>query len=172
MRARVITVVMVVIVVMAIPLCFTGCGGGFGEGAAAGTGLGAMLQGTITGAKQDLKAREEALIKVYNEGVTIGAEQQELDAIAKELEWVRRGQTGLDTGEKFLDLDWSNPKEAGLAVGGVIQLALLILGGRKLTQTTKELKGTQAGINKFCGTHNATVAGELHDIVKVKVGVT
>lgn len=149
-------------------LLTAGCGSEFGTGAAAGTGIGAAFMHTLTGAKADLMAREEALIEAYNEGVEMGMAQEDLDGIKREIEWMRRGQEGVEVGEQFLGLDWENPKQTGLAMGSLIELALIIFGSRKLIQVSRDLKGTKAGVAKFCGISEPEVASKLHDTIKEK----
>lgn len=150
-------------------LLLSGCSGEMATGTAVGTGVGALLQNTIAGAKADLKVREEALVKAYNEGVTIGMERKDLDAIAKELDWNRKAQQSTEVGEQFLGMNWNDPKQTSMAFGSMIELGLILWGGKKLKQTTAELRGTQAGVNKFCGTHEPIVAAQLHDVVKEKL---
>jgi len=150
-------------------LWIPGCQSDFGTGAAVGTGAGSLLTHTIAGAKKDLEAREQALIQAYNEGVETGAKEEDLANVEKELEWARRTKEGVEAGEKLLSIDWNNPQEVGLGLGGVIGWALLLLKRRASNVTVKELKGTQAGINKFCGLHDPKVASELYDTVKEKV---
>ena len=162
---------MITILTGLILLLTSGCGSEMATGAAAGVGVGALLQNTIMGAKADLKAQEERLIKTYNEGVTIGAKQEDLDAIAKAIEQNQQMQQGAEAGEQFFSLNWNDPKQTGMAFGNLIELGLIFWGGRKLKRTVAELKGTQAGINKFNGTHDRDVAGQLYDVVKEKLAI-
>ncbi|KKM96925.1 hypothetical protein LCGC14_1173350, partial [marine sediment metagenome] len=74
-----------------------------------------------------------------------------------------------DTGEAFLGVDWSNPKQTGLAFSSLIELGLIIFGGKRLLKVTKENIGLKAGINKFTGTHEPQIASELHDTIKEAV---
>ena len=157
----------ITVIVVAL-LLMTGCSSDLGTGAA-GAGIGALFQNTLTGAKHDLNAREEALIEAYNEGVEMGMKEEDLAGIKKELALVRSGRKGIEVGEQFLGLDWNNPKQTSMAFGSLIELGLLVWGGNKLRKTAKELKGTKAGINKFCGVSDPKIAGELHDTVKAKV---
>jgi hypothetical protein len=155
------------ICVLSICVCVVGCGSEVGAGAA-GVGLGSALQHTLSGAQRDLEAREAALIKAYNEGVAIGAKQEDLAAIEKELERLRRGQAVVKTGGQLLNTNWSNPRETGLAVTGIFELALLVFGGKKLASTTRKLRNTEEAVNKYCGISEPKEAGILHDIVKMK----
>jgi len=153
-------------------LLTTGCSSEFATGGAVGTGLGALFQNTIAGAEKDLETRELALVDAYNKGIEMGMEQESLDGIAKEIERTRLMRGGVEVSKKFLGVDWSNPQQTSMAFASLIELGLIVYGGNKLRKTGKELRGTKAGINKFCGVNEAKVAGELHDIVKAKVNST
>jgi len=152
-----------------VVLATAGCGSEFGAGAAAGTGVGALLQNTITGAKKDLEAREQQLIAAYNEGVAIGMKQEDLDSIKKEIERIRLGRQGVEVGEGLLGLDWKDPKETSGALAALIELGLLVWGGKKLSSTTKKLTATNEGVAKFQGTNSPEIAGQLYDTIKEKL---
>lgn len=156
------------LVVTMMVLFVVGCGSELGAGAA-GVGAGALLQNTIAGAKADLDAREQTLIAAYNEGVAIGMKTEDLESIKKELAIVRQSKMGVEVGEQFLGLDWNDPKQTGMAFSSLMQLGLIIWGGNKLRKTAKELRGTNAGINKFSGLAEPSVASSLHDTVKAKI---
>jgi len=158
-----------ILIVIVSTVGITGCGSEATTAGAAGIGLGALFQNTLTGAKADLAAREQALIAAYNEGVTLGMRTEDLAKIEKELEWVRKGQAGAATGESLLGVDWNDPSQTGSAIANVIGLGLLVFGGKKYMQTTTKLQKTEAGINKFCGVSEPVTASQLHDIVKDKL---
>lgn len=145
-------------------LFISGCSSPLAAGGA-GVGIGAALQHTISGAKADLKQREENLIAAYNQGVEIGMEQEELDAIKQQIRDTQLTRQTVEGGEQLLGIDWSDPKQTGGAIGLISTLGLLWLNRKKLKSTTKELTGKTEAINKFCGTHEPKVAGELHDVV-------
>lgn len=156
------------IMLATLVLSISGCSSPVAAGGA-GVGIGAALQHTIAGAKADLKQREENLIAAYNQGVEIGMEQEELDVIKQQIRDTQLTGQSVETGEQLLGVDWSDPKETGGAIGILTSLALLWLNRRKLKNTTKELAGTKAGINKFTGTHDPQIAGELHDTVTKEI---
>jgi len=168
MKRQVVTMFITIMLVLTL----VGCNGGSTTAGATGVGIGALFQNALTGAKRDLKAREEALVAAYNEGVETGMEKESLDQIAKEIERTHVLQAGVKTGEQFLGLDLNNPKQTGLAMGSLVELGLLIWGGTKLRKTVKELGGTKAAVAKFCGTNEPKVASELYDIVKEKTRST
>lgn len=162
---RTLTTITTIVIVL---LFTTGCGSELSTGAA-GAGIGAMLQNTILGAEKDLEVRELALVDAYNKGIEMGMEQESLDAIEKEIERTRLMRGGVEVSKKFLGVDWSNPQQTSMAFASLIELGLIVYGGNKLRKTGKRLRGTEAGVNKFCGTHPPEIAGELHDTVKAKV---
>lgn len=155
-------------VLMIVPFLLVGCGAELAAGGA-GVGIGAALQHTIAGAKADLEQREANLVAAYNEGAAIGMEQEELDQIEQAIRDTRLAQQTVETGELFLGVDWTQPEQTGGAIGLATTLLLLWFGRKKLKSTTQELAGTIAGINKFTGTHEPEIAGELHDTVKLSV---
>jgi len=140
--------------------------------ATGGVAAGFAASETVKGAKADLARREAELIDFYNEGVEHGAEQEALDEIERQIRFVQYTRSGIETGEQFLGVDWTDPKQTGGAIGLAITTLLTILAGRKLNQTRKVLAGKDEGIDKFCGTHSPEVAGELHDIVKEKTNAS
>jgi len=136
--------------------------------ATGGAAAGFAASETIKGAKADLARREAELIDLYNEGVEHGAEQETLDDIEKQIRFVQYTRSGVETGEHFLSVDWTDPKQTGGAIGLAVTTLLTILTSRKLSKTRKTLVGRDEAIDKFCGTHLPKVAGELHDTVKEK----
>lgn len=157
------------ILLSVVLLIFAGCGSPAAN-VGAGAGLGGALTHTFMGAKADLKQREEQLIEAYNQGVEIGMEREDLDAIKQQIRDTQLGRHAVGAGEHLFNVDWNDPKQTGGAIGLISSLALLWLNRKKLKSTSKELEGKDAAINKFCGTNEPTKAKELHDLVKAKTG--
>lgn len=131
-----------------------------GGGAAAG----AAWQNTAAGIDKDLEVKEQALVVAYNTGVEQGAEQETLDQIEQDIKDTRLTHQTLDTGKGLLDVDWSDSKDVGGAVGGLAALAMLWMRRKDKRKTV----ALEAGISKFEGTSDPATAAKLHDIVKAK----
>jgi len=148
---------------MMILLLMSGCGSSlanFGGGAAAG---GALSQ-TIVGLEADLDRQEQYLIELYNQGVEMGAEQQELDQIKQEIYDTRLGKQTIEAGKELLGIDWKDPKEAGGAIGLIATLAYGVFKRRELAQVAKKYTASKKGTEKFMREHNAEGAILYKDI--------
>ena len=129
-----------------------------------GVAAGGALSNTLAGAEKDLEVREIALIELYNQGVADGAAVETLDGLEQQIKDTHLTRETLETGKSWLDVDWSDSKDVGGAVGGLAALAMLWLNRRE----KKKVAGRDAAISKFCGISDPATAAKLHDIVKVK----
>lgn len=140
-----------------------------------GVAAGGALSNTLQGAEKDLEAREQKLIEAYNQGVEQGASVETLDQLEQAIYDTRQARKTTSGGKRLLDIDWNDPTQVGTGITLIGTLAYgwlkrkeLAKGMKDLTRTKKKNEGLEAGINKFCGTHDKQVAGELHDTVKEK----
>jgi len=144
-------------------LLVAGCGSS-GADIGFGAGLGALLSNTIAGGEKDLIAQEQRLIDLYNQGVEQGMAKEGLDQIEQDIRDTRLTRQTLDTGKGMLDVDWSDSKDVGGAVGGLAALAMLWMRRKD----KKKVVALESGISKFEGTSDPATAAKLHDILKVK----
>jgi len=148
-------------------------------GAAIGGGVLGLLSETITGAEKDLARKKADAIAAYNEGVSQGKTVAELDELREDVDEALLLEKGVDTGKKILGVDFSKPDTIALATTGIIELGLLIFGGRKLIQTGKKYSAEKKGIrNALTKSENGTVdaatvyssIGEERIKLKIPVG--
>ena len=151
--------------------------GGCSEGLLVGGGVaaGSALSNTLAGAEKDLEVREQQLIELYNQGVEQGMEVEKLEQLKQQIYDIRLAKQTIKEGKGFLDVDFSDPKQTGGAISLAIMLGYSWLKRKELSKTMGELHRTQKkstatdeAINKFTGTHDPQIAGELHDIIKTK----
>lgn len=152
-------IMLIFVTIVAITL-FAGCSNPYTAGAA-GAGGSFALSETFKGAKADLQKREDILIESWNLGIEQGADIETLDQLQREIEQVRSAREGVEAGETLLSIDWNDPKEVGGGVGLVVATILAYINRRKL-------KTVLMGVQKFQGTHDPQIAGELHNAIKAK----
>ena len=164
-----------IIIILATVLFVGGCGDPlkvFGAGA----GVGAALTGTISGVTQDLDQREQYLVDLYNQGVAQGEEKEKLDQIEQAIKDTRLTKETVQTGSQLLDVDWSDPKQTGGAIGMITMLTLNWLNRKKLKEVDKKYKAAKQGQEKFIRENGANGLGQkLYDNVgaaRQKLGVT
>jgi len=121
----------------------TGCGS---EAAAGGLGLGAGLglSETFRGMQADLVKREAALVERYNALHDAGAKADELADVQRDIEHTVQLRQGVETTERVMGVDWSDPKAAGGAIALIGTLAWTWLSKRTLNTKYVAHKAGQA----------------------------
>lgn len=137
----------IVIFLFSLPL-IQGCGSEMATGAAIGGGFSELLRETVKGADADITRKKVEVIATYNAGVERGASIEELDELKREVDKMVLVEKGVDTGKKILGVDFSKPDTVALATTGLVELALLVFGGRKLIQTGKKYSAEKKGVAK------------------------
>jgi len=124
-------------------MVLTGCGS---EAAAGGLGLGAGLglSQTFKGMQADLAQREAALVERYNALHDAGAKAEELADVQRDIEHTVQLRQGVETTERVMGIDWSDPKAAGGAIALIGTLAWTWLSKRTLSTKYVSAKVGQA----------------------------
>ncbi len=76
------------------------------------------------------------------------------------------GKEVVQVGQQGAKTDWNNPTQVSAFAALIISLVMNKLQDRNNKQKDKELLGLNKGIQRFEGTHDVAVAGELHDDIK------
>jgi hypothetical protein len=154
-------------IAVVLVLFIAGCGS---ESLLIGGGMaaGGALSNTLAGAEKDLEAREIALIELYNQGVADGAAVETLEGLKQQIRDTQLTRESVETGKGLLDVDWTDSKDVGGAVGGLAALALLWYNRKQKAQ----IAGRDEAISKFEGISEPAVASQLHEIVKAKTNGT
>ena len=120
-----------------------GCGS---ELTAGGVGLGAGLglSETFKGMQADLAQREAALVEKYNQLHDAGAKAEVLEDVRRQLEQTVQLRQGVETTERVMGVDWSDPAAAGGAIGLLGTLAWTWLSKRKVATKYVAMKAGQA----------------------------
>ena len=154
--------VLILLLLMVVELA--GCSSGemlFGSGVAAGT----ALQGTITGAKQDIEAYKASLQEQYAKAVAEGAPQETLDRIELSLRRAETTEEVVALGESAANTDWSDPEAVGGWVGFLASALVAGLLKKKLGTTTAKYDAHKAGVDK-------TIRETAPKVAEVNLGET
>jgi len=150
---------MMMMLMMAFMMLFTsGCGSEMATGAAIGGGVSELLRETIKGADADFARKKAKVIAAYNAGVERGAMIEELDELARDVDLVIRMEAGKDMGKTFLGFNYTNPRSGDIAT--LIELGIILFGGRKLIQTGKKYSAEKKGIAKALTANGGTATAK------------
>ena len=76
------------------------------------------------------------------------------------------GKEVVQVGQQAAETDWNNPTQVSAFAALAISLIMNKLQDNANKKKDKELLGLNKGIQRFEGTHDVAVAGELHDDIK------
>jgi hypothetical protein len=144
-----------VCVLLVFSIGFTGCGSETATGVGIGGGISELLRETIAGADADLARRKAELEVAYAKGVETGIDQEELDEIEKKWNQVVKIEAGKDVGKTLLGFNYEKPESGDIT--SLVELGIILLGGKKLNTLRKKYKAEKMGIAKALTENGGTV---------------
>ncbi len=149
----------IILISIIIVLWCGGCGSGSATGAAAGITIGILGSETLKGAKTDLIAYEKSLQDQYAQAIAEGANPKKLERIELAIRRTQLARQGVEAGEEFLGIDWTNPEAVGTAGGGLFALLYSIYAGGKIR---KKYKAHKRGTENFMRKKDDEISAELY----------
>jgi len=151
----------------------TGCWETFTAGFASGA---ITAESVLKQAEEDLAENIERLNKKNIELEQLLEQTESLEEKAKirqmiaDNEELKRelasGKEVVQVGQEGAKTNWNDPTQVSAFAALVISLVMNKLQDRDNKKKDRELLGLNKGIQRFEGTHDKTVAGELHDDIK------
>lgn len=154
-------------------LSMTGCWETFTAGFASGA---ITTESMLKQAEEDLAENIERLNKKNAELEQLLEQTESLEEKAKIRQMIvdneelkqelSAGKEVVQIGQQGAKTDWNNPAQVSSFAALVISLIMNKLQDREGKKKDKELLGLNKGIQRFEGTHDVAIAGELYDDIK------